>query len=82
MHPLGFRCRNCQESSHLQIRKCIEEAFDNRENDTPEYSWKFTHEQVLETQEYVETYGISTSEHQDALWNYFDKYKASFKKLK
>lgn len=65
-----------------EYRKCIEEAFDNRENDTPEYSWKFTHEQVLETQEYVETYGISTSEHQDALWNYFNKYKSSFKKLK
>lgn len=65
-----------------EYRKCIEEAFDNQENETPEYSWKFTHEQVLETQEYVETYGISTSEHQDALWNYFNKYKASFKKLK
>lgn len=65
-----------------EYRKCIEEAFDNQENETPEYSWKFTHEQVLETQEYVETYGISTSEHPDALWNYFNKYKSSFKKLK
>ena len=65
-----------------EYRKCIEDAFDNLENDTPEYSWKFTHEQVLETQEYVETYGISTSEHADALKNYFNKYKASFTKLK
>ena len=60
----------------------IEEAFDNLENDAPKYTWYFTHEQVLETQAYIDEHGFGDSEEEGALRRYFDKYKGSFKKLK
>lgn len=60
----------------------IEEAFDNLENDTPEFVWIFNHEQVLETQDYIEEHGFGDSEEEGALRRYFDKYKGSFEKLK
>ena len=60
----------------------IEEAFDNLENDTPQYTWYFTHEQVLETQAYIDEHGFGDSEEEGALRRYFDKYKGSFEKLK
>lgn len=60
----------------------IEEAFDNLENDTPEFVWEFTHEQVLETQAYIDEHGFGDSEEEGALRRYFDKYKGSFEKLK
>ena len=56
--------------------KTINEAFDNLENEIYEFSWEFTHQQVLDTQEYVETHGFGNSEEKDALQKYYDKYYA------
>ncbi len=56
----------------------IEEAFDNLENETWDYTWYFTHEQVLETQDWIEEHGFGDSEEEGALKEYFNKYKAGF----
>ncbi|MDD6194844.1 MAG: S8 family serine peptidase [Lachnospiraceae bacterium] len=57
--------------------KTIEEAFANLESENWEFSWKFTHEQVLETQDYIEEHGFGDSLEDGALQAYYNKYKGN-----
>ena len=58
----------------------IERAFDNLENDTPEFVWIFTHEQVLETQKYIEDHGFGDALEKGSLHKYYEKYKGNITK--
>ncbi len=58
----------------------IERAFDNLENDTPEFVWTFTHEQVLETQKYIEDHGFGDALEKGSLHKYYEKYKGNITK--
>lgn len=57
--------------------KVIEEAFSNLESENWEFTWRFTHEQVLETQDYIEEHGFGDSIEKGALMNYYNKYKGN-----
>lgn len=58
----------------------IERAFDNLENDTPEFVWTYTHEQVLETQKYIEDHGFGDALEKGSLHKYYEKYKGNITK--
>lgn len=60
-----------------EYAKIIEEAFANLENENWEFVWKFTHEQVLETQDFIEEHGFGDSEEDGALMAYYNKYKGN-----
>lgn len=57
--------------------KVIEDAFSNLANENWEFTWRFTHEQVLETQDYIEEHGFGDSIEKGALMNYYNKYKGN-----
>lgn len=57
--------------------KVIEEAFSNLASENWEFTWRFTHEQVLETQDYIEEHGFGDSIEKGALMNYYNKYKGN-----
>lgn len=55
-------------------KKTINEAFDNLENDTPEQRWVFTHDQVLEVQNFIDTYGFGKTKSDDALDRFYNQF--------
>lgn len=57
--------------------KVIEDAFSNLASENWEFTWRFTHEQVLETQDYIEEHGFGDSIEKGALMNYYNKYKGN-----
>ena len=59
----------------VDMARTIEEAFYNLENENWDFSWKFTHEQVLETQDYIEKHGFGDSEEDGALMAYYNRYQ-------
>lgn len=59
-----------------EYRKTMLENFDNLENNTPEQRWNFTHEQVLEVQDYIKTNGFGKTKSDDSLKNFYDKFES------
>lgn len=51
----------------------IEQAFSNLRNDTPQESYQFTHETILEMKEYIKEHGFSNSKEKDALWGFYEQ---------
>lgn len=60
-----------------EYSQIIEEAFANLENKNWEFVWTFTHDQVIETQDYIEEHGFGDSEEDGALMAYYNKYKGN-----
>lgn len=60
-----------------EYARMIEEAFANLENGNWEFVWTFTHDQVLETQDYIDKHGFGDSEEKGALLAYYNKYKGN-----
>ena len=60
-----------------EYARMMEEAFANLENGNWEFVWTFTHEQVLETQDYIDKHGFGDSEEEGALMAYYNKYKGN-----
>lgn len=52
----------------------IQEAFDNLNNDTPQESYYFTHETILEMKEYIAEHGFGNSKEPDALANFYERF--------
>ncbi len=57
-------------------KRTINENFDNLENDTPEQKWVFTHDQVLEAQEYIKNNGLGKTNRPNALNEFYDTYRS------
>lgn len=60
-----------------EYARMMEEAFANLENGNWEFVWTFTHDQVLETQDYIDKHGFGDSEEKGALLAYYNKYKGN-----
>ena len=52
----------------------LKQALENLKNDTPVKSYSFTHEQVLEMKEFIETNGIGNSQNPDALSRFYEQF--------
>lgn len=57
-----------------EYKEKIGRAFKNLENDTPEKSYTFTHEDVLEMKKFVERNGIGNSQSEDALSRFYEQF--------
>lgn len=57
-----------------EYRSVIQEAFDNLKNDTPEMSFNFTHETILEMKKFIEEHGIGNSKEEHALQLFWDTF--------
>ena len=54
----------------------IQEAFSNLNNDTPEESYYFTHETVLEMKQFIEENGFGNLQSADALTRFYNEFMA------
>ena len=52
----------------------LKQALENLKNDTPVKSYSFTHEQILEMKEFIETNGIGNSQNPDALSRFYEQF--------
>ena len=52
----------------------LKKALENLKNDTPVKSYSFTHQQILEMKEFIETNGIGNSEAPDALSRFYEQF--------
>lgn len=57
-----------------EYRAALEEAFENLKNDTPEETYYFTHETILQMKEYLKEHGIESSQKPDALQKFYEKF--------
>lgn len=58
----------------------IKQAFENSRNNTPLMSFHFTHEEVLQMKEFVETNGIGNFNSSDALQRFYEQFMGDSKK--
>ena len=58
----------------------LQDAFDNLKNNTPEETYYFSHETILEMKQYIEEHGFGNSKEPDALRNFYDRFMAPNKK--
>ena len=54
----------------------IESCFDNIDNDTPDQTWYFTHEQVLKVQKYVKEHDIGKASEEAALKKFYSDFSS------
>ena len=52
----------------------LKKALENLKNDTPVKSYSFTHQQILEMKEFIETNGIGNSKAPDALSRFYEQF--------
>ena len=58
-----------------EYKALITSAFSNLESSTPIETWYFTHEDVVKTQDYIDTYGIGKSKSDVALLNWYNTFR-------
>ena len=58
----------------------LQDTFDNLKNNTPEETYYFSHETILEMKKYIEEHGFGNSKEPDALRNFYDRFMAPNKK--
>lgn len=54
----------------------LERAFENLRNDTPEETYYFTHETILEMKKFVEEHGHGNIKEEDALTEFYNRFMA------
>ena len=59
-----------------EYAETLQDAFDNLKNNTPEETYYFSHETILEMKQYIEEHGFGNSKEPDALRNFYDKFMA------
>ncbi|MEG1946737.1 MAG: hypothetical protein RR139_06545, partial [Lachnospiraceae bacterium] len=52
----------------------LERTLKNLKNNTPEQTFFFTHEDILEMQEYIKVHGFGNTKEPDGLENFYDKF--------
>ncbi|MBO5523564.1 MAG: hypothetical protein J5986_07810, partial [Roseburia sp.] len=52
----------------------LQSAFDNLRNNTPEQTYYFTHETILEMKQFIQEHGVGNSEEEDALQLFYDTF--------
>ena len=63
-----------------EYKACIEEAFSNEENDTPEQIWEFTPEDHAKIKQWIEEHGVGNSKESDGLKKFYDTFSYCRKK--
>lgn len=59
-----------------EYRSVLQEAFDNLKNGTPEETYYFTHETILEMKQYIQDHGVGNSEEPGALQQFYNQFMA------
>lgn len=54
----------------------LQQAFDNLKNDTPEETYYFTHEEILEMKQFIDANGFGNTQSVDALNRFYDQFMA------
>ncbi len=54
----------------------LQQAFDNLKNDTPEETYYFTHEEILEMKQFIDENGFGNTQSEDALNRFYDQFMA------
>ena len=63
-----------------EYRSCIEEAFSNEENDTPEQIWEFGPEDHAKVKQWIEEHGVGNSKEPDGLKKFYEEFSYCRKK--
>ena len=63
-----------------EYRSCIEEAFSNEENDTPEQIWEFSPEDHAKVKQWIEEHGVGNSKESDGLKKFYEEFSYCRKK--
>lgn len=57
-----------------EYKSVLQSAFDHLKNGTPERTYTFTHQQILEMKEFIRENGIGNTETPDGLQKFYDKF--------
>ena len=63
-----------------EYKSCIEEAFSNEENDTPEQIWEFGPEDHAKVKQWIEEHGVGNSKEPDGLKKFYEEFSYCRKK--
>ena len=63
-----------------EYKACIEEAFSNEENDTPEQIWEFTPEDHAKIKQWIGEHGVGNSKESDGLKKFYEEFSYCRKK--
>lgn len=64
-----------------EYRAALLKSFENLKNGTPEHTYKFTHEDILEMKQFVADHGIGNSKEPDALSKFYERFMVPNKEI-